>query len=134
MTTKQKPAASGLPNGARIRCGGRQTQDHMRQIRNVIAGWIQRRVRRLSAWAWRREISAAHELRDTQDHLDFWWRTEPDTPAAAQALMRSYNRISRERDALLEAAEITLRENAHMANGDTCTFAALKKALPPATN
>lgn len=71
--------------------------------------------------------SAASDTPETDYALHgVWYRG--DHGSAIPALCR---RLERERDRLRAAIEETLRDNAHLENGDNCTLIKLKLAMPP---
>ena len=71
--------------------------------------------------------SAASDTPETEHALHgVWYRG--DHGCAIPALCR---RLERERNRLCEAIEETLRDNAHLADGDNCTLIKLKRAMTP---
>jgi hypothetical protein len=71
--------------------------------------------------------SAASDTPETENALHgVWYRG--DHGSAIPALCR---RLERERNRLRAAIEETLRDNAHLADGDNCTLIKLKRAMPP---
>ena len=70
---------------------------------------------------------AASDTPETDHALHgVWYRG--DHGSAIPALCR---RLERERNRLREAIEETLRDNAHLADGDNCTLIKLKRAMTP---
>ena len=71
--------------------------------------------------------SAASDTPETEHALHgVWYRG--DHGSAIPALCR---RLERERNRLRAAIKETLRDNAHLADGDNCTLIKLKRAMPP---
>jgi hypothetical protein len=50
-------------------------------------------------------------------------------PAHIISLQRAATACAQQRDELIDAIQITLDENGHLADGDNCTLIALKRAL-----
>jgi hypothetical protein len=71
--------------------------------------------------------SATSDTPETDNALNgVWYRGDPGS--AIPALCR---RLERERNRLRSAIEETLKDNAHLADGESCTLIKLKRAMSP---